>query len=179
MSENVVTSLSDVEHNRPRIDNDSTHHELETYPELELVLSLAVATVANAFDLDPALQADDIQAMERAAISAMVVYYAPIAATARRVAAAADQAEAESAASTGLPPDLAATVMQRSIAVAVSERAMAEAAAIAAELEAVRAALALEAIAIDSCYRLALEAASSAARSAQAQRQISGVTSEA
>jgi hypothetical protein len=179
----AISAMADRELSSRALAHNSRHSELDVYPELELVFSLAVATVTMAFNLDKSVQAGDVYAVERAAINAMVGHYAPIAASARCLAAAAERetpspraaipSGSTDAGAESLTPALARSVLQRPVAVAVHERAAADVAAVAAELQRVRAALSLEAIAIDSCYRLALEAATSAARNVEVAPQTS------
>jgi hypothetical protein len=194
VEDSAVSARSDRQFSPHSFHNDSTHCELETYPELELVLSLAISTVATAFDPDGSLAAGDLQAMERAAVQAMVEHYAPLAAAARRLAASTEWADPTSteAPSSGAadvlaltPPAaertaaVAASVVEQPVAIAVSPQAATDVAALAAELEGLHAALSLEAIAIDSCYRLALEAATSTARKAGTEAALIDVQIEA
>lgn len=169
------------------------HPALDDYPELDLVLSIAVSAVVPAFGID-ASDRTVVEDLEEAAIAAMVDAYAPKAATARLMArtaedvrraraaearTAAQAAEEAAAALAALDvPDAAAIttaerahaarIVARSVSVAVSEAAAAaDAAALAAELEVLNAALTVEAIAFDTCYRLAVDAAASAAAAAR------------
>ena len=177
------------------------HPELDDYPELELVLSIAVSAVVPAFGID----AGDrivVDGLEDAAVAAMVEAYAPKAATvrlmartaeeARRAQAAAARTAAEAAetaaaalaaldardaaAETAAERAHAARLVARSVTLAVSEAAAADAAALAAELEVLNAALTVEAIAFDTCYRLAVDAA--AAVAAAAARPTPGSTAQ-
>jgi len=75
------------------------HPELAEYPELELVLSLAVSAVARAFALDEDADAEKVRRLERAAVTAMVSGYAPTAGSARLMAGAAEEARLQRAAS--------------------------------------------------------------------------------
>lgn len=74
------------------------HAELYDYPELEAVLSLAIATVADAYNIDQVLDPCGVEALENAAMAAMVEFYAPVAATAARLATAVDEARGVKAA---------------------------------------------------------------------------------
>jgi hypothetical protein len=169
------------------------HPALDDYPELDLVLSIAVSAVVPAFGID-ASDRTVVEDLEEAAIAAMVDAYAPKAATARLMARTAEDvrraraAEAQTAAQAAEEaaaalaaldvPDAAAItaaerahaarIVARSVSVAVSEAAAADAAALAAELEVLNAALTVEAIAFDTCYRLAVDAAAAAAAAGQA-----------
>jgi len=212
----------------------TAHPELVDYPELELVLGLAVSAVVEAFPAIREAGQEAIFGLEQAAADAMLAVYAPIAVLARRKAAEAEEGRAakaavvlataealaahevdvatalqargdatahrvateaagraEAVAATIRPGQeavatqaaaqvavkvheaavaqaskqaVAANIVTRRVALAVSQVAeAAEAQAMAVELQELNAALILEAIAIDSCYRLALEAATTAA----------------
>jgi hypothetical protein len=69
---------------------------LADYPELKVVLSLAVDTVAQACGIDQG--SSDVALLQKAATVAMLDFYAPVVATAARLAAQVEQARAARAA---------------------------------------------------------------------------------
>lgn len=72
----------------------ATHGQLEDYPELTPVLSLAVDAVVYTFDLDEEVDPDLVAHLERVATAATLDAYAPIVATAAKVGRAAERARA-------------------------------------------------------------------------------------
>lgn len=69
---------------------------LADYPELKVVLSLAVDTVVQACGIDQG--SSDVALLQKAATVAMLDFYAPVVATAARLAAQVEQARAARAA---------------------------------------------------------------------------------